>query len=127
MRRCEEYIRAGADILFVEALRTPEDAEKAARTLDVPLLYNFVETGKSPLIPAAELERMGFKVVIFPISALLTVCRVVGDLMRELKERGTTSHLLENMVSLQECFNIVGIDELLARAASYAAEPKPAG
>ena len=70
---------------------------------------------------------MGFKVVIFPISALLTVCRVVGDLMRELKERGTTSHLLENMVSLQECFNIVGIDELLARAASYAAEPKPAG
>jgi 2-methylisocitrate lyase-like PEP mutase family enzyme len=126
MRRCEEYIKAGADVLFVEALRTPEQAEKAAGSLDVPLLYNFVETGKSPLIPAAELEGLGFKVVIFPASALLTVCRAVTDLMRELKEMGTTSHLLENMVSLRECFNIVGLDAMMARDASYAGEPEPA-
>ena len=107
MRRCEDYVKAGADVLFVEALRTPEDAERAARSFDVPLLYNFVETGKSPLIPAAQLEDLGFKVVIFPASAILTVCRVVTDLMQELKQKGTTAHLRENMLSLQECFNIV--------------------
>lgn len=126
MRRCEDYIKAGADVLFVEALRTPEEAERAAKSLDVPLLYNYVETGKSPLIPASELEALGFKIVIFPVSALLTICRVVTDLMGELKQKGTTSHLLDSMVNVEECFNIVGLDDMLARDASYSTEPQPA-
>lgn len=124
MRRCEDYIKAGADVLFVEALRTPEDAERVTKSLGVPLLYNYVETGKSPLIPASELEKLGFKIVIFPVSALLTVCRVVTDLMQELKQKGTTSHLLDNMVNIEECFNIVGLDAMLAKDASYTAEPQ---
>ena len=126
MRRCEDYVKAGADVLFVEALRTPEEAERAARSFDVPLLYNFVETGKSPLIPAGELEQMGFKIVIFPASAVLTVCRVLTDLMQELKQKGTTAHLQENMVSLQECFNIVGLNDMLSKDGSFAADPQPA-
>jgi 2-methylisocitrate lyase-like PEP mutase family enzyme len=127
MRRCDDYIKAGADMLFVEALRTPEEAERAVRNFDVPLLYNFVETGKSPLIPVAELESLGFKVVILPASAFLTVCRAVTDLMQELKLKGTTAHLLGNMFSLDEGFNTVGLDEMLSRDASYAAELQPAG
>ena len=126
MRRCEDYIKAGADVLFVEALRTPEEAERVTKSLGVPLLYNYVETGKSPLIPASELEKLGFKIVIFPVSALLTVCRVVTDLMQELKQKGTTSHLLDNMVNVEECFNIVGLDAMLSKDASYTAEPQPA-
>ena len=97
-----------------------------ARSFDLPLLYNYVETGKSPLIPAPELERMGFKIAIFPATALLTVCRVVGNVMRELKELGTTSHLLGNMAGLEECFNVVGMQEMLSRDAQYAGEPQPA-
>ena len=126
MRRCENYITAGADVLFVEALRTPEEAERAARAFNVPLLYNFVETGKSPLIPAPELERIVFKIAIFPATALLTVCRAVGNAMRELKRLGTTSHLVDNMVSLEECFKIVGLDEMLSQDARFAAEPQAA-
>ena len=124
MRRCEDYIKAGADVLFVEALRTPEEAERVTKSLGVPLLYNFVETGKSPLIPASELEQLGFKIVIFPVSALLTVCRVVTDLMRELKLKGTTSHLMDNMVNVEECFNIVGLDAMLAKDAAYSGDPQ---
>ena len=124
MRRCEDYIKAGADVLFVEALRTPEEAERVTKSLGVPLLYNFVETGKSPLIPASELEKLGFKIVIFPVSALLTVCRVVTDLMRELKLKGTTSHLMDNMVNVEECFNIVGLDAMLSKDAAYSADPQ---
>ena len=127
MRRCEEYVQAGADVLFVEALRTPEDAERAARSFNAPLVYNFVETGKSPLIPAADLERMGFKIVIYPATALLSVCRVVANAMEELKRTGTTTHLMENMVSLVECFNMMGLEEMLARDASYSADPQAAG
>ena len=126
MRRCEAYVKAGADVLFVEALRTAEEAERATKSLDVPLLYNYVETGKSPLITASELEKLGFKIVIFPVSALLTVCRVVTDLMQELKQKGTTSHLLGNMVNVEECFNIVGLDAMLAKDASYTGEPQAA-
>ena len=123
MSRAEAYVQAGADVLFIEALRTPAQAEQAARSFDVPLLYNFVETGKSPLIPAPELERLGFKLVIFPVSALLTVCYGVAHLMRELKQQGTTAGLLDNMVSLTECFESVGLSEMLARDAHYAAGP----
>ena len=119
MQRCQAYVEAGADVLFVEALRTSEQAERAARSFDVPLLYNFVETGKSPLLTAAELEKLGFKLVIFPVSALLTVCGSILRLMRELKETGTTANLLEGMVSLEQCFETVGLAEMLARDAGY--------
>ena len=121
MQRCQAYVEAGADVLFVEALRTSEQAERVAGSFDVPMLYNFVETGKSPLLTAAELERLGFKLVIFPVSALLTVCSSILSLMRELKEKGTTAHLLEDMVSLEQCFNTVGLAEMLARDAGYSA------
>ena len=127
MQRCQAYVEAGADVLFVEALRTAEQAERVAGNFDVPMLYNFVETGKSPLLPAADLEKLGFKLVIFPVSALLTVCRSILRLMRELKEKGTTAHLLEDMVSLEQCFNTVGLAEMLARDAGYSvvgAEPE---
>ena len=120
MRRCQEYIKAGADALFVEALRTPEEAARAARELDVPLLYNYVETGKSPLLSAHELEQLGFKIVIFPASALLSATQAVRQTLATLKQQGTTAHLLENMTSLQDCFEAVGLSDLLAADAQYA-------
>ena len=94
MHRCKEYVKAGADALFVEALRTPEEVEWAGQNLDIPLLFNFVESGKSPLLSASELERFGFKIVIYPASALLSVTHVVEQVMAQLKEKGTTAHLL---------------------------------
>ena len=121
MERCKRYIEAGADALFVEALRTSEEAQRAVEGLPVPLLYNFVETGKSPLIPARELEQMGFKLVIFPASALLTVTSVVGQLMRELKNKGTTAEMMAQMVSLKDCFNLVGLSEMLSMDAGHLA------
>ena len=127
MRRCEEYVEAGADVLFVEALRTPEQIEQAGRELDVPLLYNYVETGKSPLLPASELEKLGFKIVIYPASGLLSAMHAVRETLATLKQQGTTSHLLENMDSLQDCFEAVGLSEMLADDARFAApEPAPA-
>ena len=119
-RRCERYVDAGADVLFVEGIRSDAEAKMTADVFDVPLMYNFVETGKSPLIPAQELERLGFKLVIFPVSAMLTVSKVVASLMRELKQYGTTEHLLDNMMGLVDCFNLMGLDKMLALDADYA-------
>ena len=120
MRRCEEYVRAGADVLFVEALRTPEQIEQAGRELDVPLLYNYVETGKSPLLTASELERYGFKIVIYPASGILSAMHAVQQTLSVLKTEGTTAHLLDGMSTLQECFEAVGLTEMLADDARFA-------
>ena len=119
MDRCHRYIDAGADVLFVEALRSAEDAQRAVESLPVPLLYNFVETGKSPLLSANDLESIGFKIVIFPASNLLLVTAAIQKLMAELKEKGTTIGMMEQMVSLQECFELMGLSEMLAVDAKH--------
>ena len=119
MDRCNRYIDAGADVLFVEALRSSEEAQRAVESLSVPLLYNFVETGKSPLLSASELEEIGFKIVIFPASSLLLVTATIQKLMGELKEKGTTLGMMDQMVSLQECFELVGLSEMLSVDAKY--------
>ena len=122
LRRCEAYVEAGADVLFLEAIQTREQALDVTSRFDVPVLYNFVETGKSPLLPVAELEELGFKLVIFPISAMLAALKTMTDLMRELRDTGTTAHLVaDRMVSIQECFDTVGLTDMLALDAEYAA------
>jgi methylisocitrate lyase len=120
MHRCEQYMKAGADALFVEALRTPEEVEQVAKNLDIPLLYNFVESGKSPLLSAADLEKFGFKIVIYPASALLSVAHIVEQVMAQLKETGTTAHLMDKMVTLEACFEAVGLSSMLAEDAQFA-------
>ncbi len=120
MHRCDEYMKAGADVLFVEALRTPEEVERVGKNLDIPLLFNYVESGKSPLLPAAELEKFGFKIVIYPASALLSVTHVVEQVMAQLKEKGTTAHLMDGMVSLEDCFEAMGLSSMLAEDAQFA-------
>ena len=122
MRRCEAFTKAGADVLFVEAIRSPEEAERVVASVELPLLYNYVETGKSPLFTAQELEQLGFKIVIYPASALLTVGNVVAGLMEELKRSGSTAHLVDNMLTLQDCFELMGLSEMLATDESYSAE-----
>ena len=120
MHRCEQYMKAGADALFVEALRTPEEVEQVAKNLDIPLLYNFVESGKSPLLSAEDLEKFGFKIVIYPASALLSVTHIVEQVMAQLKETGTTAHLMDKMVTLEACFEAVGLSSMLAEDAQFA-------
>ena len=120
MRRCAAFTAAGADALFVEAIRSPDEAAAVAAGAQLPLLYNFVETGKSPLLNVAELEQLGFKMVIFPGSAFMAVAHTVTRVMRELKSAGTTAHLMDEMTSLTDAFELVGLSAMLRRDAGYA-------
>jgi methylisocitrate lyase len=120
LRRCHAYIEAGADVLFVEALRTREEIERVAREVPVPLLYNFVEHGKSPLLPVDELQRVGFKVVIFPGSIMLAVLPLVRQILAEIKQRGTTDALLDRMTNVVELFETMGLSDMLALDARVA-------
>jgi methylisocitrate lyase len=101
-------------MLFVEAVRTREEIARVVREVTVPLLYNFVEHGKSPLLPVAELQRLGFKMVIFPGSIMLAVLPLVREILAAIKQHGTTEALLGRMTNVVELFETVGLSELLA-------------
>jgi carboxyvinyl-carboxyphosphonate phosphorylmutase len=120
LRRCHAYVEAGADVLFVEAVRTREEIERVVREVDVPLLYNFVEHGKSPLLSVAELQRLGFKIVIFPGSIMLAVLPLVREILGEIKQHGTTEVLLDRMTNVVELFETMGLSDMLALAARVA-------
>ncbi len=120
MRRCEAFTEAGADALFVEAIRSAEEAAEVVERTSVPLLYNFVETGKSPLLNVSELERLGFKMVIFPGSAFMSAAYTVSKVMAELKDKGTTERLTGEMTPLADAFELMGLTEMLEQDAGYA-------
>jgi carboxyvinyl-carboxyphosphonate phosphorylmutase len=120
LRRCHAYAEAGADVLFVEAVRTREETERIAREISIPLLYNFVEHGKSPLLSVAELQRLGFKVVIFPGSIMLAVLPLVREILAAIKRHGTTEALLGRMTNVVELFETMGLSEMLALDARVA-------
>jgi carboxyvinyl-carboxyphosphonate phosphorylmutase len=119
LRRCAAYADAGADVLFVEALRTQEEIDRVRREVDLPLLYNFVEHGKSPLIPVPQLETLGFKMVIFPGSLMLSVYTLAQRILREIHQHGTTANVLGEMVSVVDLFNLMGLQESLALDAKW--------
>ena len=72
------------------------------------------------MIPADGLEGLGFKIVIFPGSAFMVVCQAVTELMKELKNTGTTASMMDKMASLNQCFETVGLSHMLAQDARYA-------
>lgn len=123
LRRCHAYAEAGADVLFVEAVRSRDDIERLVREVEVPLLYNFVEHGKSPLLPVQELQRLGFKMVIFPGSIMLAVLPLVEQILRTIKQQGTTEALLDRMTDVVALFETMGLSAMLqldARVAGLA-------
>jgi 2,3-dimethylmalate lyase len=124
LRRCHAYVEAGADVLFVEAVQTYEEITRVVREVQVPLLYNFVEHGKSPLLPVSELQRLGFKLVIFPGSIMLAVLPLVRQILGEIKHHGTTEGLIERMANVVELFETMGLSDMLALDARVAGSAK---
>jgi 2-methylisocitrate lyase-like PEP mutase family enzyme len=85
LRRGERYIRAGADGLFIEAPVSVEEMERIGRAFDVPQLANMLEGGRTPILPPAELERLGFRIVIYGISLLLRIAATMERALEDLK------------------------------------------
>lgn len=117
LRRGEAFLKAGADILFIEAPRDIAELERiAAAFKGVALLANMVEDGKTPYLPAKVLEELGYKLAIFPVSALLAVTRRLEEIYATLV-KGEGLAASEPRVTFQRYNEIVGLPELLAGAA----------
>ncbi|MGW4367283.1 methylisocitrate lyase [Nocardia takedensis] len=97
IERARAYAEAGADLIFTEALHTVADFEKFRAAVDTPLLANMTEFGKSELIPAATLEKVGVNAVIYPVTTLRLAMFAAEVGLREIFAEGTQSGLLDKM------------------------------
>ncbi len=106
------YADAGADVIFFEAPQTVEEMEKVAQLVKTPLLANMVENGKTPFLKVGELEKMGYKIVIYPASALFAATKSILNMLQQLKETDTTEGYLANMIDFPELNRLAGVTGL---------------
>jgi methylisocitrate lyase len=119
IHRGNVYRETGADLIFVEAPQTVEDMKRINREIDAPTMANNIESGESPLLSAKELEQIGYNVVVFPISSTYCIAKAVTDLMKELKEKGTTESFVDRMIPFSQFNSLVGLQEIRDREAFY--------
>jgi len=110
IKRAQKYVAAGADAIFPEALQSAEEFRQFARELTVPLLANMTEFGKSPLLSFQELAELGYRMVIYPMSAFRVAMKASEQFLRDLKERGTQTAWIEKMQTRQELYDLLDYD-----------------
>ncbi|MGI9331348.1 MAG: isocitrate lyase/PEP mutase family protein [Gammaproteobacteria bacterium] len=121
LERAEAYREAGAQILFVESPGNRDELEQIGAALGdrIPLLANMVEGGKTPVLPAAELGELGFRIVIFPGAMVRVLSRAGAEYLDVLKRDGTTDSLRDRMNDFNQINDLIGTDVLLSRAERY--------
>ncbi|MBV7500675.1 MULTISPECIES: oxaloacetate decarboxylase [unclassified Achromobacter] len=119
--RAEAYLEAGADALFIEALRTPEQMRAACDRFAarVPLLANMVEGGKTPVQDAGALAAAGFRIVIFPGGTARAVAHTLQGYYGSLREHGTTGPWKDRMLDFDGLNDVIGTPELLEQGRRY--------
>jgi methylisocitrate lyase len=109
---------AGADILFVEAPTDVGEMRRICGEIPGPCLANNVETGLSPLLPAAELQAIGYAAVVFPVAATYAVALTLRELFATMKRTGTTAEFLPRMLAFDEFNELVGLADQRRREAA---------
>ena len=118
MERAARYRDAGADMLFVEA-PGPAQLPLIQPKLATPLLYNMASSGKTPFLGREEIERLGFKLIIYPNWIMLAAIRAANHVLTTLKETGSIASLTEEVANFREFFDLMGMPEVQAMEARY--------
>lgn len=117
--RARRYVEAGADWIFPEALADETEFETFGRELDVPLMANMTEFGKSPLLPVSRLAEMGYAAVLYPVTLLRVAMKAVEAALAMLATEGTQHELLDLMQTRQELYDLLGYKDYEARDRSF--------
>jgi 2-methylisocitrate lyase-like PEP mutase family enzyme len=108
--RANLYREAGADVIFLEAPQTLPEIERVAREVKAPLLANMVQGGRTPAVKAAELERLGFKIVIYPGVCMRAAVPAIEGALESLKRTGTDWPEGATPMGPMDIFRKVGFD-----------------
>ena len=121
LARAECYREAGAHILFVEAPRDVSEMRAVTNRLgrQVPLLANMVEGGKTPILPARELQEIGYSIAIFPGGLARAVGHLMGRYLASLQSHGDTGPFRDQMIDFDEMNALIGTPEMLAIGERY--------
>ena len=123
IERATRYKEAGADMLFVEAPKSRDDLAHITEALPgVPLMANMVEGGKTPILPATELEQIGFALVIFPGGIVRALGYMAAEYYGSLAANGTTEPYRNRMLGFEEINRVVGTPEMIALGKRYEAK-----
>jgi carboxyvinyl-carboxyphosphonate phosphorylmutase len=115
LRRAHLYVAAGADMIFLESTQTFEEFDLIAKLLQVvPLLVNLVDGGKTPVLPFEELEKMGFKIVLYPTSTIRAVAKTVQDIATYLFAHKNPKGVEQLLIPFEEKNQITGLSEIVA-------------
>ncbi len=118
IERMQLYVEAGAEIAFADALRSAEEFRAFASAVKVPVLANLTEFGRTPMLTAGELEKIGCRIVIWPVSSLRIAARALEDFYRALAKDGTTAPQLDRMQTRKRLYEVIGYHDYEALDAS---------
>ncbi|MGB3301648.1 MAG: methylisocitrate lyase [Gordonia sp. (in: high G+C Gram-positive bacteria)] len=107
IERAKAYADAGADLIFTEALHTEGDFAKFRAAVDIPLLANMTEFGKSQLIPAQTLQNIGYNAVIYPVTTLRLAMGAIENGLREIHATGRQEGLLDRMQTRSRLYEVL--------------------
>ena len=119
IERGRQNRKTGADAVFVEAPRTVEEMRRIGRSINAPLVANMIEGGATPIRPAADLYRMGFNIVLYPLSALYASAYATTEILTELKRTGATAKAARRAVSFDQFNEIVELDRFVGLEERY--------
>jgi methylisocitrate lyase len=111
IERGRYYRKIGADVIFVEAPKSIDEIKKIGKSINAPLVANMIEGGATPIIPSATLHKMGFRIILYPLSVLFANAFASIQILKELKKSGTTAKLKKNVVNFDEFNDLVDLSK----------------
>jgi methylisocitrate lyase len=120
IERGKAYRKAGADVIFVEAPRSVEELKKVANEIDAPLVANMIEDGVTPNLSAKELLKLGYRIAVFPLSAIYSATFAMRQVLTELKNTGTTKDTRKIMVTFKDFNEFMNLDHFVDLERRYA-------
>jgi len=111
IKRSKAYVDAGAEAIFPEALNTPQEYEAFRKAIDVPLLANITEFGKTPLYTKTQLAEFGYNIAIYPVSSLRIAMGAIERSYSVLKEEGSLESQLENMQTRKRLYEVIKYED----------------
>lgn len=110
LRRAELYAKAGADLLFIESPESVEEMQKIGSTFDLPLVANMVEGGRTPVLPADDLARLGYGLALFPATAFLGAAAAMESVYRTLRQEGSSANIRQPLYNFADFSKMMGFD-----------------